>query len=54
MAAAALYLAYGAIGKMTTGHSPFWWMDEKLTGSKEKVAGYCSGFVLLGAASEYH
>ncbi|KAJ4385546.1 hypothetical protein N0V93_009975 [Gnomoniopsis smithogilvyi] len=50
MAAAALYLGYGAIGKLATGHNPFWWMDEGLAGSKEKVAGYCTGFVSLAAA----
>lgn len=54
MAAAALYLGYAAIGKVSTGHNPFWWMDEELAGSKEKVAGYCTGFVSLAAASKCH
>ncbi|KAF3767276.1 hypothetical protein M406DRAFT_251747 [Cryphonectria parasitica EP155] len=50
MGSAALYLAYGAIGKLLTGHSPFFWMDEAVVGSKEKVAGYCTGFVCMAAA----
>ncbi|PSS05221.1 hypothetical protein BD289DRAFT_501848 [Coniella lustricola] len=50
MAAAALYLVFGAIGKLLTGHNPFFWMDESIVGSKEKVAGYCVGFVSLAAA----
>lgn len=53
MASAGLYLAYGAIGAKVTGHDPFFWMDEGIVGSKEKVAAYCSGFVSMSAASEY-
>lgn len=52
MGSAALYLAFAAIGKMSTGHNPFFWMDEDIVGSKEKVAGYCTGFVAMAAASE--
>lgn len=49
---AALYLVYGGIGAKLTGHHPFFWMDEKIVGSKEKVAGYSSGFIALAAACE--
>lgn len=52
MGSAGLYLAYGAVGKMSTGHNPFFWMDEDIVGSKEKVAGYCTGFVGAAAGSE--
>ncbi|KAK7748702.1 hypothetical protein SLS53_000724 [Cytospora paraplurivora] len=38
------------IGAKLTGHHPFFWMDEKIVGSKEKVAGYSSGFIALAAA----
>ncbi|CAN8102680.1 unnamed protein product [Discula destructiva] len=50
LAAAGAYLAYAGIGKVSTGHSPFWWMDEELAGSNEKVAIYCTAFVALAAA----
>lgn len=53
MGAAGLYLGFAAIGKMATGHSPFFWMDEDIVGSKEKVTGYCTGFVGMAVASEY-
>lgn len=53
MVAAGLYLGFAAIGKMATGHNPFFWMDEDIVGSKEKVAGYCIGFVSMAAASKY-
>lgn len=52
MGSAGLYLAYGAIGKMLTGHNAFFWMDEDIVGSKEKVAAYCTGFVSMAGASE--
>ena len=45
---AALYLGWAAIGKMITGHNPFFWMDQKLMGS-DVVAAYCIGFVGLSA-----
>lgn len=53
MAAAALYLGFAAIGKLATGHSAFFWMDEDVVGSKEKVTAYCIGFVSMAAASKY-
>lgn len=53
MAAAGLYLGFAGIGKMTTGHAPFFFLDEDVVGSKEKVAGFCTGFVTMAAASEF-
>lgn len=47
-----MYLGYAGIGKMATGHNAFWWLDEEVVGSKEKVAAYCTAFVSLAAASE--
>lgn len=53
MVAAAAYLGYAAIGKLLTGHSAFFFLDEDVVGSKEKVAAYCIGFISMAAASEY-
>ncbi len=48
---AALYLGWAAIGKMITGHSAFFWMDEQLAGAPEIVAAYCIGFIFLATVS---
>ncbi|KAG8161265.1 hypothetical protein KVR01_009529 [Diaporthe batatas] len=48
---AALYLGYAAIGGKLTGDNAFFWLDESIVGSKEKVTAYCTGFVALAAAS---
>ncbi|KAK7729125.1 hypothetical protein SLS63_006253 [Diaporthe eres] len=48
---AALYLVYATIGKKLTGHNAFFWLDEAIVGSKEKVTAYCFGFIALTAAS---
>lgn len=53
MGSAGLYLVYAAVGKISTGHNPFFWMDEDIVGSKEKVAAYCTGFVAMAGASEW-
>lgn len=50
MVAAGLYLGYAGIGKVSTGHNAFWWLDEDIAGSKEKITGYCTAFVSLAAA----
>ncbi|KAI3395599.1 hypothetical protein diail_1037, partial [Diaporthe ilicicola] len=50
MGSAALYLVYAAIGAKVTGHNPFFWLDESIVGSKEKVTAYCTGFIALAAA----
>lgn len=47
---AALYLVYAAIGGKLTGHNAFFWLDEAIVGSKEKVTAYCTGFIALAAA----
>lgn len=47
-----MYLGYAGIGKASTGHNPFWWLDEELAGSKEKVAGYATAFVSLAGAGK--
>lgn len=52
LAATGLYLGYAGVGKAATGHNAFWWLDEELAGSKEKVAGYATAFVSLAAACE--
>ncbi|KAK2614661.1 hypothetical protein N8I77_001467 [Diaporthe amygdali] len=51
MGFAALYLVYAAIGAKVTGHNAFFWLDESIVGSKEKVTAYCAGFIALAAAS---
>ena len=48
---AGLYLGWAATGKLLTGHSAFFWMDNELAGSHEAVAAYCVGFVSLSAAA---
>lgn len=52
MGSAGLYLAYAGIGKAVTGHDAYFFLNEALVGSNEKVAAYCTAFVLLSGARE--
>ncbi|KAF9873633.1 hypothetical protein CkaCkLH20_08743 [Colletotrichum karsti] len=44
---AGLYLGWAAIGKIETGADAFYWLDEKLIGSREAVVAASIGFVIL-------
>ncbi|TEA12385.1 hypothetical protein C8034_v006168 [Colletotrichum sidae] len=44
---AGLYLGWAAIGKIETGADAFYWLDEKLIGSREAVVASSIGFVAL-------
>ncbi|KAI8273391.1 hypothetical protein K4K59_010818 [Colletotrichum sp. SAR11_240] len=44
---AGLYLGWAAIGKIETGADAFYWLDQKVIGSREAVVAASIGFVIL-------
>ncbi|KAK2731475.1 hypothetical protein CKAH01_08895 [Colletotrichum kahawae] len=44
---AGLYLGWAAIGKIETGADAFYWLDQKVVGSREAVVAASIGFVIL-------